>query len=428
MNVIAMILSLVLLLIAGIPAFFSIGLSTLLYFVLARGWTEIPYFIVAQRTVFGLDSFTLLAIPLFLFVGKIMNASGVTERLFGFARAGFGHVRGGLGQVNIAASVIFAGMSGSAVADAAGLGAIEIKAMTDANYPKGFACSITAVSSIIGPIIPPSVPVVLYAIMANVSVSRLLIAGVVPGLLLGLGLAGFVAYQARKYNYPVEEKASWAEYARSFRRAFLPLLTPVILVGGILSGIFTATEAAAVAGLYAIILALVVYRSLSLGALYALCRETMLDSAVIMGILAIANLFAWVLVRERVPLLVVSGITALTENYYLVMLLCVAALLVLGLFLSATVSILVATPVLVPLVTAVGGDPLHFGIIMIITLMLGVVTPPFGLVLFAISRVGDIAFAELVRGVLPYYLPILLMLLLMIVFPQLVTFLPRLLM
>jgi tripartite ATP-independent transporter DctM subunit len=422
---IIMLLALVFFLVVGIPAVYSMGLSTLLYFAFDRGLFSIPDFMMAQRTVYGLDSFALLAIPLFLFVGKVMNESGVTTRLFDFAKALVGHFRGGLGQVNIAASLIFAGMSGSATADAAGLGAVEIKAMKDANYPTRFACSITAASSLIGPIIPPSIPIILYAIIAGVSVNQLLIAGLIPGILLALSLSIFVAYEAVKYNYPIESRATLRVLVQVFLKAFFPLMTPIILVGGIISGVFTATEAAAVGALYAIILACLVYRTISFTHLYDICKRTMLDSSVIMIILAVSNVFAWILTREKVPEAFSNMITLFTDNYYFVMALCVLFLLILGMFLSSIVSISIATPVLVPLIISVGGDPLHFGIIMIITLMIGEVTPPFGMVLFAITRVGQIPFIELVRGVTPYLIPIFILLIILIIFPQLVTFLPE---
>lgn len=425
MTMFIMLIALVFFLIVGIPAVFSMGLSTLLYFALERGLFAIPDFMMAQRTVFGLDKFALLAIPLFLFVGKVMNESGVTTRLFDFAKALVGHFRGGLGQVNIVASVIFAGMSGSATADAAGLGAVEIKAMKDANYPARFACSITAASSLIGPIIPPSIPIIIYAIVAGVSVNQLLIAGLIPGILMALALSIYVAYEAIKYNYPVEQRATFRILWQVTKKAFFPILTPVILVGGIISGVFTATEAAAVGAVYAVILACVIYRTISLSHLYDICKRTMIDSSIIMVILAVSNIFAWILTREKVPDMFAGVITSLTDNYYIVMLLCIAFLLFLGMFLSSIVSITIATPVLVPLVIAVGGDPLHFGIIMIVTLMMGELTPPFGMVLFTITRVGEIPFIELVRGVTPYLIPIFILIIILVIFPQIVMFLPE---
>lgn len=424
MSMLFMIAILVLLLMTGVPAAFSMGISTVVYFLVDRGIFGIPDFLIAQRTLFGLDSFSLLAIPLFLLVGNIMNESGVTTRIFDFAKSLVGHIRGGLGQVNIAASVIFAGMSGSATADAAGLGAIEIKAMRDAGYPKTFSCSVTAASSLVGPIIPPSISVVMYAILAGVSVNKLLIAGIIPGVLMALAMSLLVAYQAVKHNYPVEERASLRVIVKTAKRALLPILTPIILIGGILGGVFTATEAAAVAAFYAIILSCMIYRTVSLSKLYNVCKRTMYDSAVIMLILAISNTFSWILTSEKVPHTFLNMVTKFTDNYYMVMLLCVLFLLFLGMFLSSLVSIAIATPVLVPLIVEVGGDPLHFGIIMIVTLMVGELTPPFGMVLFAVSRVGRIEFDQLVRGVFPYIFPILIIIMVLIWIPELVMFLP----
>ncbi|WP_249870506.1 TRAP transporter large permease [Oceanobacillus saliphilus] len=426
MIMVIMLLTLVVALIIGIPAVFSMGIASLTYFLLDRGLFEIPDVLIAQRTVFGLDSFTLLAIPLFLLVGKVMNESNVTTRLFDFAKALVGHLKGGMGQVNILASVIFAGMSGSATADAAGLGSVEIKAMNDANYPRKFSASITAASSLIGPIIPPSIPVVLYAIIAGVSVNKLLVAGIIPGILMATALSIFVAIQATRNNFPTEDKASLGKIARTAKKAFLPVLTPVILIGGVLTGVFTATEAAAVGALYAIILSTIIYRTITLPHLYKIFKETMRDSAVIMIILGVANIFAWILIRERVPVTFANTITTITENYYIVMGLCLVFLLLLGMFLSSIVSIAIATPVLVPLIMEVGGDPMHFGIIMIVALMIGEITPPFGMVLFAITRVGNLPYIELVRGVVPYIIPIMVLLVILIIFPSLVTFLPNL--
>jgi tripartite ATP-independent transporter DctM subunit len=427
MIMILLFLSLVFFLVIGIPAVFSMALSALLYFILKRGIGDIPYEMIAQKTVYGLDSFALLAIPLFLLVGRLMNESGTTEKLFNFAKALVGHFKGGLAQVNVLASVIFAGMSGSATADAAGLGQIEIKAMRDAKYDLQFACSVTAASSLIGPIIPPSVPIILYAILAGVSVNGLLIAGIIPGLLMAVSLMVYIAYVARKRNYPTETRADMKKLFGTFRQALFPLLTPVILVGGILSGAFTATEAGAVASLYAILLAVVVYRTISVSKLYGIFRKTMQDSAVIMIILGIANVYAWILTREKVPTLVSQLILNISDNYWAIMGMIILFLLFLGCFLSSIVTINIATPVLVPIVVAAGGDPLHFGIIMIMTLMIGELTPPFGMVLFAITRISEISFDELVRGVIPFILPIIAVVILTLMIPGIATFLPNLL-
>jgi tripartite ATP-independent transporter DctM subunit len=427
MVMVMMLLALIVFLIIGIPAVFSMALSALLYFILQRGVGDIPFEMIAQKTVYGLDSFALLAIPLFLLVGRLMNESGTTEKLFNFARALVGHMKGGLAQVNVIASVIFAGMSGSATADAAGLGQIEIKAMREAKYDLQFACSVTAASSLIGPIIPPSVPIILYAILAGVSVNGLLIAGIIPGLLMAVSLMVYIGYVARKRNYPTEARATMRRLFTSLKEALLPLMTPVILVGGIVSGAFTATEAGAVASLYALILAVFIYRSVSLVKLYDIFRKTMLDSGVIMIIMAVANVYSWILTREKVPVVVSQLITTVSDNYWVIMALIILFLLFMGCFMSSIVSINIATPVLVPIVIAAGGDPLHFGIIMILTLMIGELTPPFGMVLFAITRISEISFEELVRGVLPFIAPVVVVVILTLIFPQIATFLPNLL-
>lgn len=417
----------VVLLLIGIPAFFSMGISSIGYLAITRGIFSIPDFLVAQRTVYNLNSFTLLSIPLFIFMAKIMNESGVTDDLFRFARAMVGHWKGGLGQVNIFASVIFSGMSGSATADAAGLGAIEIKAMRDAGFPNDFTCAITAASSLIGPIIPPSIPAVMYAILSNVSVTRLLIGGIIPGVLLAVSLGVLVVYQATKNNYPTEPKNSFRERWEAAKKAFLPMMTPVILIGGILSGVFTATEAAAVASFYAMILATLVYRSVSLKKLFNICKDTMLDSSVLMVILGISNVFSWILTRAQVPQLFAEVILNISNNYYIVMGLIIIFLLFLGLFFSSTVSIAITTPILIPILENIGADPLAFGVIMILTLMLGNLTPPFGMVLFATAKVGNIEFQDLVKALVPYYIPIMVVVILMILFPSIVTFLPKIL-
>ncbi|HET7627738.1 MAG TPA: TRAP transporter large permease [Bacillales bacterium] len=425
MTLIILLCSLVIFLVLGIPAVFSMGLSTIVYFIVDRGIFDIPFEMIAQKTVFGLNSFALLAVPLFLLVGRLMNESGTTEKLFMFAKALVGHFKGGLAHVNVLASVIFAGMSGSATADAAGLGQIEIKAMRDAKYDLDFSCSVTAASSLIGPIIPPSVPIILYAILGGVSVNALLIAGIIPGLLMAVSLMLYIAYVVRKRNYPSEKRATFKQIMFAFKHAFLPLMTPVILIGGIISGAFTATEAGAVAAFYALILGVFVYRSISWRKLYDIFNKTMKDSSMIMIILAIANVFSWILTREKIPVVVSNIMLTISDDYWAIMIMIILFLLFLGCFMSSIVSINIATPVLVPVVVAAGGDPLHFGIIMILTLMVGELTPPFGMVLFAITRISDIKFDRLVRAVLPFLFPVIAVIVLVLLFPQIATFLPH---
>jgi tripartite ATP-independent transporter DctM subunit len=414
---------LIVILLLGIPAAYSMILSSMVLLGLERGFANIPHAMIAQRVFNGMDSFPLLAVPLFILVGQLMNDAGVTDRIFNFAKVFVGHFRGGLAHVNIVASLIFAGMSGSAVADAAGLGAIEIKAMTDEGYDLDFSVGVTASSSLIGPIIPPSIPVVLYAVLAGVSVTRLLIAGFIPGLIMTACLMGYVIYRAHKTEYPVRPRATMKEFQKAFKEAFFPILTPLILVGGIVSGVFTATEAAGVAALYALILFLF-YKKFSLPALLKVFKDTTKTSANVMFILAAAQIYSTLVIRSRIPVTITQAVFTLTSGYWGVLLLVVLVLLVVGCFMSTSVAINILTPVLVPLVVAAGVDPLYFGIIMIVVLMIGQLTPPFGMVLFAILGICDIPFNRLVKSVMLFTIPIVISLILMLIFPRLVTFLP----
>jgi len=418
---------LVVLMLVGIPVAFALGAASLVILAVDRGVFDIPAATMAQRVLSGLDSFPLLAIPMFLLAGNLMNTGGITERIFGFANALVGHIRGGLGHVNVLASMIFAGMSGSATADAAGLGQIEIKAMTDAGYDRDYSVAITGASALIGPIIPPSIPMVLYGILAEVSVGALFIGGIVPGLLMGASLMLTASVYARRRGYP---KRPWGGLGRvwsALRRGALSLLTPIIIIGGIASGIFTATEAAAMACLYAGILVCLVYREMDATGLWRVLRTTMLDSAVIMVIFGTANLFGYLLVRLRVPYLMAEWITGLTTNPLLVLLLLNLLFLIIGCFESAAVTITIMTPILMPLVERVGIDPIHFGVVMVVNLMIGNLTPPFGMVLFVLQRVGDLPFDRLVRALMPFLIPLGTILLMTILVPPTVTWLPRLL-
>lgn len=419
--------ALVVLLIIGLPAAFALGLSSEIYLALVRGVDKIPWPVLAQRTVYGMDNFSLLAVPLFLLVGHLMNESGMTSRLFGFARALVGRWRGGMGQVTVLSGIIMAGMSGSAVADAVGLGTISTKAMEEQGYDRDFSVGLVAGVSLIGPIIPPSVPMVLYAILAGVSVNSLLIAGIVPGLLLGLSFMAFVAIQARHRNFPRDESLSWAGISKGLRQGFLPLLTPILLIGGMLAGVFTATEAAAVAALYALILGTVVYRTVSWRQLLRIFQKTAIDSSVVMFILGVSNIYTWLLTTARIPQTLSLYIFSITQSYWLVLGMVTMLLLFLGCFVSSTVSINLLTPIIVPLIMAVGGDPLHFGVYMILVLMIGELTPPFGMVLFALMRVTGMSLNRVVRAALPFYIPVIIVIVATAIWPKIVTWLPALL-
>jgi tripartite ATP-independent transporter DctM subunit len=409
----------------GFPVAFSLGLTAVALMLMGVGG-GLNEAILVSRMFRGVNSFVLLSIPFFLFAGRIMNAGGITERIFRFCQALVGSTRGGLGHVNVVASMVFAGMSGVAVADAAGLGPIEYKAMTDAGYPPEFAAGVTAASSTIGPIIPPSVPLVIYAILANVSVGACLIGGIVPGVLIGITLMIMVAYTARVQNFPQGAPFDWVELKESFKDSFLALITPLILIGGIISGYFTATEASAVAVLYAMILALFIFKEVSPQELWEMVKQTMVDSAAVTFLVATANAYGYLAVRTRLPIILAEQMTAISENPLVLLMIINVFLLIVGLFMETIAALTILVPILAPLINMVGIDPVHFGVVMVFNLMIGLLTPPFGSVLFVLSKSIDLSLERIIKGVVPFYFPLLLALLLMTFFPGLVTWLPSL--
>jgi tripartite ATP-independent transporter DctM subunit len=379
-----------------------------------------------QRLIGGIDSFPLLAVPCFILAGIAMNTGGVTERIYGFARALVGHLTGGLGHVNVMGSLIFSGMSGSAIADAGGLGLLEIKAMKEDGYPVAFAGALTCASCIIGPLVPPSIPMVLYGVIANASVGALFLAGIVPGLLTALILMIQVYFYARKRNFPKHPRASLLELAAAFRHAFLALLTPVIIMGGIFGGIFTPTEAAAVAAIYSLILGLFVYGDMKFSDLPRIFKEAVNTSAVVGFIVAGASLFSWVLARERVPQQIAEAFLGISDNPHIVLLVINVVMLVLGCFMEGIAIMILMVPVFMPVTQQLGIDPVHFGVIIVMNLMIGILTPPFGVALFTVAKVGNIPFDVLARAIMPFLPPLILVLVLCTHFPGLVMWLPRL--
>ena len=418
--------ALVLLLLLGVSAGFALGAASLGYFGVVRGLDAIPFEIIAQRLVGTIDSLTLLAIPLFLFVGHMMNESGATTRLFGFANALVGHWRGGLAQVNVLASMLFAGMSGSGTADAAGLGAIELKAMREAKYDDRTSIGVTVGSALIGPIIPPSIAAIIFAVLAEVSPSDVLLAGAIPGLLMAVSMMILVALMARRRRLPSQPFPGWRALVAWFGRAIWALLTPLILIGGILAGLFTATESAAIAALWATIVAVVIHRSVDLRGLARVFRKSAFDSAIIMFILACSGLFAWILTRARLPQTIADGIAGITTDPTLVMLMIVAFLLIVGCFMAVAVSLNILTPILVPIAVSIGMDPVHFGVIMIMVLVIGEATPPFGMVLFVMTRIAQVPFDLVVRACWPFLLTIFLVVMAVWFVPELALWVPSL--
>ena len=412
------------LMVVGVPVAASMGLTSAGIFA-ALGQAEyLP--VMAQRIYVGATSYTMLAIPFFILAGNLMNTGGITDRIFTFARACCGHWTGGLGQVNILSSVIFSGMSGAAVADAAGLGAIEMKAMTDAGFDKKFSAGVTAASSTIGPVIPPSIPFVVYASVTSVSVGALFMAGFIPGLLMAVAMGVSVYITSKRRGYPRDPKLSWRERGRAFIRAVPSLMTVVIIIGGIWGGIFTATEAAAVASLYALILGTVVYHELSLKDVLRVIKESMYQSVKTLFIIAVANFLTYFIQHQRIADAIINGLTSITNNRYILIFIIIFILLVLGCFVEGTAVILIAAPIFMPIVTMLGMDLVQFGVVMILASMIGLLTPPVGMSLYAVSSITDVSVIELSKEVLPYLIGIFLVLLLCAYTP-IATFLPSLL-
>lgn len=410
-----MLVVVVALMVARVPVAFTLLLPSLGYLWLDSG---ISITMALQRVSSGVNSFALLAVPLFIMAGNAANAAGITDRLFTFAERLLGHIRGSLGYVNVLVSLIFSWMSGAAIADAAGLGKIEVPAMTRRGYDQRFSVGLTGASGLIGPMMPPSVPAIIYAVTAGVSVGALFLASVVPALILVAALALMVFLHARGKEELRLPRASLAEIARSGGAALLALGTPVIVLGGILGGLVTPTEAAGLAVVYVLGLGLL-YRSMSWPGFRTTVLSTAETTGSIMLIVGAASLFSWVLARERIPQAVAEAILTLTDNPLVFLILVNVLLLLIGMILEPTSAILVMVPVLLPVVTAFGIDPLHFGVFMILNLVIGLLTPPVGLVLYVLSSVTKIPFPQVARGALPFLLPLLVVL-------AVVTFVPAL--
>jgi tripartite ATP-independent transporter DctM subunit len=407
----------------GFPIAFSIGLTSALYLAVYG----IPVITLAQKMITGIDTFALLAVPFFILAGNLMNTGGVTRRLFRFATALIGHIPGGLGHANVVASIIFAGMSGAAIADAGGLGTIEIKAMRDEGFDTGFSAAITAASSTIGPIIPPSIPMVLYSAFSNTSVGKLFLAGVIPGLLMGVALMGMVYLISIRRNYPVHAGLRWGEVWASLKEGLLPLMTPVIILGGILGGIFSPTEAAIAASAYALVLGAVIYREIGVRDLMQIFLDTVKTTSIVLFIISNAAIYGWLLAREQVPQNVARLMFSLTTDPQVALLVILVFLLIVGCFLETTAALIILVPILVPAVMQLGVDPVHFGLIMVLDLMIGLITPPVGVVLYIVADIAKISFEETVRATAPFIVPLVAVLLLVTFAPGLVMFLPNLL-
>lgn len=420
---------LIILLALGLPVGISLCVVGCLGYIVNMGSINSWFMLFSMplKMNSSLTNFLLLSIPLFILAAKLMNGSSITKRIFDFANVTVGWLPGGLGHTNIFASLLFAGMSGTAVSDAAGLGQIEIKAMIDAGYDPDFSAAATAASSTIGPIFPPSVPMVMYSTISGVSVGSLFMGGVVPGVLMTIAMMVMVIVYARKKNYPRRPFPTFREFWEAFKYAIIPLLTPVILLTGIWSGWFTTTEAAVVATVYALIVSTLVYREMPFKLFVQILKETAKDTASIGFVTAAAAFYGWVLARSGLNNTIAEFLVSFTTNPVIFMFVVNIFLLIVGCFMESIAAIMVFGPVLLQASNAMGIDPLYFGLVMVLNLMIGLNTPPFGITLFISADIAGISFKQMVKAMLPFYVPLFGMLILLSVFPPVGTWLPSLL-
>jgi TRAP-type C4-dicarboxylate transport system permease large subunit len=454
-----------LLMILGLPVAFSMACSSLLY-ILVTGIT--PDVTLAQRMIAGVESFPLLAVPFFILAGNLMNIAGVTGRIYRFAVSLVGWMKGGLGHVNIIGSVIFSGMSGTAIADAAGLGTIEIKAMTDHGYSKEFSVGVTAASATLGPIIPPSLPFVIYGMMANVSIGALFLGGIIPGIVMTLMMMGTVAFYAHKNGWGSDTPFSLREVASAAGEicivlgfpltlwllvtyagmtvnsavglglvvllaadwyfdwsAVMALMAPVILIGGMTLGWFTPTEAAVAAVLWSLFLGLVRYRSMTVKTVAKATFDTIETTASVLFIVTAASIFAWLLTVSQAAQTLSDAILGFTQNKWVFLLLANLLMLFVGCFIDTIAAITILVPILLPIVLKLGIDPIHFGLIMTLNLMIGLLHPPLGMVLFVLARVAKLSVERTTMAILPWLVPLLLALALITFVPEITLWLPR---
>jgi tripartite ATP-independent transporter DctM subunit len=407
----------------GAPIAVSLGLSSIIMILLAG----LPLQVAVQRTVNSIDSLPLLAVPMFIFAANIFNAVGLTDRIFDFTRLLIGRLRGGLAQVNVLGSLIFSGISGAALADIGGLGSMQIRLMRKQGYTPEFAAGITIASASIGPIFPPSIPLVIFAATAEVSAVKLLIAGILPALLIMAFLMLQISWMARKHNLPRDEMQLDKGQTKLILMSSLPaLFAPVLLIGGMLTGLFGPTEVAAITVLYGLLLGLL-YRRLTWTVLIQTAQETTRATASILIIVATAGLFAWVLTIEQVPALVSENLLSISTNPLVLLLLVNVLLLVVGMFMESIAAILILAPILVPPLAMAGVDPIQLGVVVVLNLMIGLLTPPIGMSLYMVSSIARIPVHQVLKGTMPFFIPLLLALAAVSIFPGLSTFLPNLL-
>ena len=421
---ILLVVSFLALMLLGMPVAISMGLSSV--FVMYMG--HMPLVSAAQKACTGIDSFLFVAIPLFILTGELMNYSKITDRIFVFAKAVVGRIPGGLAHACVFANVIFAGMSGSAIADASGLGTVEIKAMKDNGFDEEFSASITAASSTIGPIIPPSIPMVIYGGMAEVSVGKLFMGGVGPGVLMAAFLSMFVIYYALKRHYPVRETMTWNAIITSFFKAIIPLLTPLIVLGGIVTGYFTATEASAIAAFYALIVGFFVYRQLGVRQTFKIFQGSAISTSNVMVIIGCASVFSFVLNQLGAGRMLTDFVSAGNYTPFQVVVVISVVVFIMGMFMESGAILILLVPIVLPVLRALNIDLIYFGVVLVLNLMIGMVTPPVGMVLFVVTKIANISFERMTRGILPFLIPLVAVLVLSICVPEVVTWLPNKLM
>ncbi len=406
-----------------VPISIAIGTATVLTFLTSDFSTALQ--IIPQQMLEGVNKASLTAVPFFIMAGNLMNATGVTERIFAFANALVGHLKAGLAQVNILSSMIFAGISGAAVADCAGLGAIEIKAMRESGYKADFAAAITVASSVIGPLIPPSIGLVLYAFLAQQSIERMFLAGLVPGILVGLALMIYVRIRAQFQEFPTQPRASAREVVGTAKHGFLALVAPAIILGSIMFGFVTATEAGVLACIYCVLIG-IWYRELTFRAFFNALSDTAMMTAVIMIIIAFSIAMGWLLAIDQTPQKLAEFTFGLTDNKNVFLALLLVFIILVGCVVEGVPAKLILVPTLLPLIDAYGIDRVHFGIIIQLGLLIGIATPPMGIGLYIVAEVGRVRFEKVTMAVLPMLLPLFAVLILLTFVPQTVTLLPDL--
>lgn len=406
----------------NIPIAFSMILTSLLYLII-KG--DIPLIVVVQQIAVGTDKYLLLAIPFFFLAGELMNAGGIMDKLVRLSKALVGHIPGGLGHVNVVESMIFAGMSGSAVSDVTAMGFIEIEMMRRMGYSSGFAAAVTGASATIGPIIPPSIPFVIYGGITGVSVGKLFLGGIVPGVLMGFFLMVAVYIIAIKRGYERSKRPPFFEVLKEIFRSIPILVLPLIIIGGILSGVFTPTEAAVVAAAYAFFLGTIILKATSIQEVFRLMIRVGISTAKLMFIIAAASLFGWIMARENAPLLMTKTFLSISNNPYVVLLLINILLLILGCVMETIAIMVILVPILTPLVQSLGVDLVHFGVMITLNLMIGLLTPPVGMVMYAVISIAKVSIVEFTKECLPFMLALFAVLLLITYFPPLVVWIPN---